>query len=160
MRPTRDAMLMKMAFAAAERSTCLRRQVGAIIALDGRPLSIGYAGSPPGLPHCTPETCNEGNPCKNTTHAELNAIAWAARKGVAIEGATIYCTLSPCEHCAKAILASGIGKVIFQDRYRILDPIALLIRGRIPTGHLDPQGRFRIWEATDLGIWESPYNVP
>lgn len=144
-RISRHVMMMRMAFAASERSTCQRRQVGAIIAREGRPLSIGYAGSPPGFPHCTPETCNSEKPCVNTTHAEANAIAWAARTGVSVEGATLYCTLSPCDSCAKLILAAGIGLVIFQDRYRIADPIALLIQGHIPVGTLIGN-RVQLWE--------------
>lgn len=148
-RINRDEMCMQWAVTAAARSTCRRRQVGAIIALDGRPLSVGYGGSPPDFPHCTPETCTPQNPCKNTTHAEINAIAWAARKGVAVEEASLYCTLSPCDACAKAIIAAGIREVIFYDSYRITDPIGLLIQGKVQVFSLKGQWRVR-WERSHI----------
>lgn len=126
-RISRDEMCMEFAVTAAKRSTCLRRQVGAVIAQGGRPLTIGYAGAPSGMPHCTPETCNEQNPCKNTIHAEANAIAWAARMGVPTAQATLYCTLSPCDSCAKLILAAGISRVVFMELYREHSPCTLLL---------------------------------
>lgn len=146
-RISRDQMLMEMAKTAAKRSTCQRRQVGAIIALDGRPISVGYAGSPPGFLHCTPETCTPESPCQNTTHAEANAIAWAARKGVAIEGATIYCTLSPCDSCAKLILAAGLVGVEFFEAYRLLEPLSLLMEGGVKV-----RGRFKYLPKDFQGI--------
>lgn len=126
-RISRDQMCMEFAIAAAKRSTCLRRQIGAVIAVGGRPLAIGYNGAPPDMPHCTPQTCNETTPCKNTIHAELNAIAWAARMGVATSHSILYTTVSPCWDCAKAIVAAGIKRVIYQDDYRLLEPIRLLM---------------------------------
>lgn len=155
MRINRHQMLMEMAEVAAKRSTCLRRQVGAIIAVDGSPVSVGYAGAPPGFPHCTPETCNADHPCTNTTHAEANAIARAARLGMRIEKAILYSTLSPCDSCAKLILAAGIGMMIFRDQYRISDPIGLLIQGEIPVGSLDFSGKVWIWTANQTGVYQT-----
>lgn len=129
----RDQMCMEWALSAARRSTCMRNQVGAVIVMDGRPLSIGYNGAPPGRPHCNPETCNDQNPCDTTVHAEANAIAWAARKGVAIEGADLYLTLSPCLSCAKLILAAGIRRVIFDRFYRESAGLNLLASGTVGT---------------------------
>lgn len=138
-------MCMEWAVTAAKRSTCLRNQVGAVIAIDGRPLSIGYNGAPPGLPHCAPETCNVNYPCVSTIHAEQNAINWAARKGIAVEGAILYCLLSPCFDCAKSIIAAGIKAVVFLDQYRVADPIGLLLKGRVMAGHLMNDGRVRLY---------------
>lgn len=112
----RDQMLMEIAHVVAQRSKCKRAQVGAVISLEGRVLSIGYNGSPSGQPDC----CGQLNePCTQSVHAEANAIAWAARKGVAIEGATLYVTMSPCHDCAKLISASGIVKVVYDEKYRL-----------------------------------------
>lgn len=126
MRPNRDQVLMEVAKAYAQRSTCLRRQVGAVIGVDGRVLSSGYVGAPPGLPHCTPEVCSPEVPCTRTIHAEANAIAWAARTGTGTEGAVLYTTVSPCHDCAKLIIASGIRKVVFLSEYRDTEPLDFL----------------------------------
>ena len=130
-RPTRDQILLRNAKDWAERSTCLRKRVGAVIAYEGRPLSIGYNGAPPNLPHCTPETCTPDHPCFRAIHAEANAIAWAARKGVSTEGANLYVTVSPCNECAKLIIAAGIVEVHFIEKYRDGTPILLLQRAGI-----------------------------
>lgn len=127
-RISRSDMLMQFCEAAAERSTCLRNQVGAIIAIDGRPVSVGYNGAAEGKPHCIPETCGPDKPCLNTVHAEANAIAFAARKGIATEGAWLYCTYSPCQKCAELILQAGIKFVVFSQLYRDQDPIDYLTR--------------------------------
>ena len=126
MRPSRDEILLKVAKAYAERSTCLRRRVGAVIGYGGRVLSTGYVGSPSGANHCTPDNCTPSAPCIRTIHAEANAIAWAARKGVAIEGATLYTTVSPCQSCAQVIAAAGIERVVFLEEYRDIAPIVWL----------------------------------
>ena len=129
-RITRDAMLMEMAVAAAKRSTCLRRRVGAIIAKDGRVLSIGYAGSPSGEPHCIDEGCLIGpdGGCIRTVHAEANAILWAAKHGIRVNGTTMYCTDSPCLACARAIVNAGIAEVKYVREYRILEGLQLFDR--------------------------------
>jgi dCMP deaminase len=127
-RITRDAMLTEMAVIASKRSTCSRKQVGAIIALDGRVLSLGYAGSPAGTPHCLDEGCILGpdGGCIRTVHAELNAIAFAAKQGIALIGSTMYCTDSPCLGCAKAIINAGITDVRYLREYRDVTPLELL----------------------------------
>lgn len=129
-RYTRSQMMMEMAWSASRRSTCTRKHVGAVIASEGRTISIGYAGSPPGEPHCDEAGCIIGpdGGCIRTQHAEANAIVFAARKGVAIEGATLYCTDSPCVACAKLILTAGLQVVIYDREYRITDGIELLQR--------------------------------
>jgi len=125
-RPTRDQALMAVARIMAARSTCNRRQVGAVLAVDGRILSTGYAGAPSGLPHCSPSVCDLTTPCTRTVHAEANAIAFAARNGIRMEGATLYTTLSPCIDCAKLLINSGVKKVVYAEQYRTTDGLDLL----------------------------------
>lgn len=124
-RISRDEALMENALTWSRRGTCLRKQVGAVIALESRVISTGYVGAPAGLPHCDEHNCSQDRPCNRTVHAEANAIAFAARKGIATEGATLYTTLSPCEPCARLIINAGITELVFLDRYR--DPAGLIL---------------------------------
>lgn len=122
------------AMVASLRSTCGRKQVGAAIYLNGRPVSTGYAGPPAGFPHCTPECLHSANAnggCNHTIHAEQNAIAYAARAGRSTQDATIYSTLSPCRECAKLLINSGITKVLYWEEYRNPEGIYLLRKANI-----------------------------
>lgn len=121
-------MLMQMARIAAQRGTCERKQVGAVIALEGRPLSIGYNGSPPGCAHCQGSLCPKtpDGGCLISTHAEVNAIGWAARHGIAILGADLFVTVSPCYSCAKQLITAGISQVWYDEGYRDDSGILLL----------------------------------
>lgn len=127
-RPSWDDYFLKMAAVCAERATCDRRHVGAVIVRDNHPIATGYNGAPPGLPHCD-EVGHllrevDGRPsCHRATHAEQNAILTAARFGHRTDGATIYVTAQPCLNCAKAIITAGIVKVVWSDGYP--DPISL-----------------------------------
>lgn len=125
-RISRDEMLMGISLVVKQRSTCLRRQVGVVLALDGRVLSTGYNGAPSGVPHCTPEKCNAEKPCIDTIHAEANAIAFAARNGIVTKGASLFTTATPCRECAKLIINAGITEVVYDELYRDVSPIALL----------------------------------
>lgn len=127
-RLTRDQMLMAIASVVAMRSTCGRKQVGAVISCEGRVISTGYAGPPSKSEHCS-ELClqaSQSSGCQRTIHAEANAIAYAARHGIATAGAELHCTLSPCINCAKLIINSGIKKVTYLESYRILEGVNLL----------------------------------
>lgn len=130
-RPSRDEICMQIAEVAARRGTCTRAQVGAVIALDGRILVSGYNGPPAGLPHCT-DGCGDAvlpggsTGCTRAVHAEANCIAFAARHGVATDGADIYCTHLPCLKCAELLINAGIRKVFYRLDYRIRDGEALL----------------------------------
>lgn len=126
-RLTRDEMFIEMAHTAAKRGTCNRLKVGAVIAIDSRPISMGYNGTPPGSPHCGPE-CTMDKPCTKTQHAEANAIHWAYRNDsvYATQGATIYVTDSPCKACAILIHLAGISRVVYDRAYRIRDGIEYL----------------------------------
>src|SRR5262252_3398742 len=125
-RISREEMLMEIALVVKQRSTCLRRQVGAVLALDGRVLSTGYNGAPSGVPHCTPYNCNAEKPCLDTIHAEANAIAFAARHGISTRGAFLYCTASPCRECAKLLINAGITQLYYDEEYRDTSPLVLL----------------------------------
>lgn len=113
------------------RSTCLRLQVGSIVVRDGRVISGGYNGAPSSMPHCTPEICGPDKPCIRTIHAEANAIAFAAKYGIATDGCSMWSTDSPCMDCAKLIVNSGITSVVFLRAYRDESPILLLHKAKI-----------------------------
>lgn len=127
-RPSIDETLIRVATVISARGTCQRASVGAIISRDGRIISTGYVGSPRGFPHCTTVGCEQGpdGGCIRTVHAEANAITFAARHGLATEGATLYCTHSPCRACAKLIVNSGIVRVVYEHDYRDQFPIQKL----------------------------------
>jgi dCMP deaminase len=124
-----DQYFMEICRVVARRSTCTRAAVGAVIVRDRAILATGYNGSPAGLPHCTDVGCLvytsttpdgevEEN-CFRTIHAEINAIAQAARHGVAIAGSDIYITHSPCIHCLKVLINTGIGRVCYERPYKL-----------------------------------------
>ena len=118
MRPSWDQYFLKLAMLASERATCPRMHCGCVLVKDRYVLSTGYNGSLPGLEHCEEVGCLvvDGH-CVRTNHAEMNAIAQAARHGVPIEGATAYVTNMPCTTCAKALLAAGIVRVVVFSDY-------------------------------------------
>lgn len=128
MRPTRDQMLMTVAQAVAERSTCNRLHVGAVVAREGRMVVSGYNGPPSRMPHCGHrldlDTPMEA--CVRAVHAEANAIAFAARYGSPTEGAEMYVTHSPCVPCAQLIVNSGIVRVVYGTAYRLRTGLDLL----------------------------------
>lgn len=110
---------MNIAYQVAQRATCPRKHVGAVIVRDRRILSTGYNGSLRGLPHCDEGGClMEDGHCIATVHAEANAILQAAMNGVRIEGGEIYTTASPCWHCFKLIANAGLVGIYFAEFYR------------------------------------------
>lgn len=132
-RITRDQILMEIANVVAKRGTCLRATVGAVIARDARIISTGYAGAPAGLPECTTVGCDIGNHkgCTRTVHAEINAIAFAARHGIATEGSTLFSVLAPCYDCSKAIINAGIVRVVYGFDYRDVRGLNLLLQANL-----------------------------
>ena len=114
-----DEYFMNIARVVASRSTCDRKQVGAVIVRDKTILSTGYNGSLRGLPHCD-EVGHmlENDHCVATIHAEQNAIIHAARNGVAIDGGVIYITASPCWSCFKSIGNAGLRRIVYGEFYR------------------------------------------
>lgn len=125
-RISRDQALMESALIWQKRSTCLRLQVGAIVAFDGRTLATGYNGAPKWRPHCTPDICGPDKPCERTVHAEANCIAFAARHGIALIGSVMYTTDSPCKECAKLIINAGIARIVYLRAYRDDQPLVYL----------------------------------
>ncbi len=116
-----DSIFMFTAYLFALRGTCLRKKVGAVIVKDKRIISTGYVGSPPGADHCIDKGCiidEKTKGCIRTVHAEMNAIIFAAKNGIALNGASMYVTMSPCINCAKAISVSGIKEVVYDIKYR------------------------------------------
>lgn len=117
-RPTWNEYFLNIAREVAQRSTCERAKVGAVIVKDKRILTTGYNGSPRGLAHCTEVGCLMDNGhCVRTLHAEQNAIIQAALHGVITEGATIYITHQPCFNCAKTIINAGISEIVYDHEY-------------------------------------------
>ena len=126
-RPSWDDYFLAIARVVATRSTCDRGRAGAVVVKDRQILTTGYAGSPTGLPHCDDvghqlkkmihENGEESIHCVRTVHAEQNAICQAAKLGIALFGATLYCKMTPCMTCAKLIINCGIKRVICEKRY-------------------------------------------
>lgn len=114
-----DEYFMNIAKVVASRSTCDRKFVGAVIVRDKTILSTGYNGSIRGMPHCTDvgHMMQDGH-CVATIHAETNAVLQAAKNGVAIEGATVYVTASPCWSCFKMITNAGVQRIVYGEFYR------------------------------------------
>lgn len=124
MRPEWDEYFMQIAEVVKTRSTCLRRQVGALIVKDHRILATGYNGAPTNMTHCG--TCvreelnvpsGERHELCRGMHAEQNAIVQAAKHGINISEAILYCTTQPCIICTKMIVNAGIHKVIYKGKY-------------------------------------------
>ncbi len=120
-RPDWDSYFMKIAFATAERSTCRRHHVGALMVHDRRILSGGYNGAPKGMKDCLELGClrdengiesGERTEICRAVHAEENAIVQAAIYAISLGGATIYCTHSPCRRCAKELCNVGIKRYV------------------------------------------------
>lgn len=109
---------LEIAKLVGSRSTCDRGYTGCVITKDKQILSTGYAGSPSGLPHCD-EIGHEmkNDHCIRTTHSEINAICQAAKNGVSINNGTLYCTMTPCYACAKAIINVGIKNIYVEYDY-------------------------------------------
>ena len=130
-RPGWDEYFSRIAGDVATRSTCLRRQVGAVLVHNKRILSTGYNGAPRGLPHCAVVGClreQQGVPsgerhelCRGL-HAEMNAIIQAAIYGVSVQDSTLYSTTFPCSLCAKILINAGVKRIVAQGDYA--DPLA------------------------------------
>lgn len=125
-RPDRDTYFFNILQEVRKRSTCLRAQDAALIVKGLQIISTGYSGAPSRLPHCEEVGCvrerlgipsGERQELCRGAHAESNAIAYAARYGISVEGATLYCTRHPCAFCAKIITNSGIVKVVYLEDY-------------------------------------------
>ncbi|GAW93826.1 comE operon protein 2 [Calderihabitans maritimus] len=121
-----DEYFMEITEVVAKRSTCLRRQVGAIITRDNRILSTGYNGAPSGLAHCDEVGClreakgvpaGEKHELCRGVHAEQNAVIQAATYGASIKGGTLFTTYHPCVLCTKILINAGIKRVVYRGDY-------------------------------------------
>lgn len=126
-RPSWDDYFIHLMMSVGERATCNRGKCGCVIVKEKRIITTGYVGSPPGFPHCDEAghelkrvIDDDGNikeHCVRTIHAEQNAICQAARYGIPLEGATLYCKMEPCRVCAMLVVSAGIVKVVALNRY-------------------------------------------
>jgi dCMP deaminase len=123
-----DKAMLKTAQVWAQMSYCNRLQVGAVIAKEGRILSVGYNGTPSG----TDNNCEEDNKTlPNVIHAEMNAILFAAKEGISTKGCSLYVTHAPCENCSKHIIQAGIIEVVYINEYRDMGGINTLKKQNI-----------------------------
>ncbi|MEJ2699905.1 MAG: cytidine/deoxycytidylate deaminase family protein [Desulfuromonadales bacterium] len=125
-RPSWEEYFMEIARLVARRSTCLRRQVGAVVVKEKNILATGYNGTPSGITHCSETGClrqklkvpsGERHELCRGLHAEQNAIIQAAKHGVNIGGGTLYCTNSPCVICSKMIINAGLARIVYLEGY-------------------------------------------
>ncbi|MEW6013804.1 MAG: cytidine/deoxycytidylate deaminase family protein [Candidatus Zixiibacteriota bacterium] len=125
-RPSWNEYFMRIAMLAATRSTCLRRQVGAVIVKNKKVLATGYNGSPSGLKHCLDIGClreelgipsGQRHELCRAIHAEQNAVIQAATSGISIEGGILYSTTFPCILCAKILINAGVREIYVAEGY-------------------------------------------
>lgn len=145
-RPSWDLYFLKITEQVAERSTCLRRKIGALLVKDKRILATGYNGAPVGLRHCSEVGCLRENRqiasgehhelCRGL-HAEQNAIIQAALHGIKIDRATIYTTHQPCVLCAKMLVNAGIEKIVYRDSYPDKLAESIINEAKIESVHLN-----------------------
>lgn len=146
-RPHWDDYFMEICDTVAKRATCGRGRSGCVIAKDNRILVTGYVGSPAGLPHCDEvghqfkkmihEDGSVTQHCVRTVHAEQNAICQAAKNGISIEGATLYCRMTPCRTCAMLIINCGIKRVVCQRKYHdSSDSLSMFAQAGVEITHL------------------------
>ncbi|MFH1406755.1 MAG: cytidine/deoxycytidylate deaminase family protein [Candidatus Omnitrophota bacterium] len=144
-RPGWDEYFLKIAKLVSTRSTCLRRQVGAVVVKDRRVLATGYNGAPSGVEHCEKKGClrtklkvpsGERHELCRGLHAEQNVLLQAALHGVCLKNSTLYCTNQPCAICAKMLINAGINEIVIGDGYpdkfamEFLDSAGIPVRTR------------------------------
>ncbi|MDR3312348.1 MAG: cytidine/deoxycytidylate deaminase family protein [Spirochaetaceae bacterium] len=146
-RPSWDEYFMEICRTVAKRATCDRGRSGCVITRDNHILVTGYVGSPAGLPHCDDvghlfkkmihEDNTVTNHCVRTVHAEQNAICQAAKKGIPLNGATLYCKMTPCRICAMLIINCGILRVVCEKRYHdAADSLSMFAQAGVILEHL------------------------
>jgi dCMP deaminase len=147
-RPSWHQYFMTITRQVAERSTCTRAKVGAVIVRDRNIVATGYNGSPAGLPHCTEVGCliySSRTPsgeveenCFRTIHAEINAIAQAAKNGASIRDADIYITHTPCIHCMKVLLNTGVRAIYYEREYKLHTLAEMLAHTHVTLQRVEP----------------------
>ncbi len=146
-----DEYFLKIALLVAERSTCIRRKVGAVAVKDKRILATGYNGAPSGLRHCLEVGClrerlgipsGERHELCRGLHAEQNVIIQAALHGISLNGCYLYCTHQPCLICTKMLINCGVERIIFIEGYPDELSLAMLKEAGIKiVSHNKPPGR-------------------
>ena len=131
-----DQRYLRMARIWAENSYCQRRKVGALVVKDKMIISDGYNGTPSSFENVCEDADNVTKPY--VLHAEANAITKLARSNNNSDGSTLYITDSPCIECAKLIIQAGIKRVVFAQKYRLVDGLELLQRANIELLHINP----------------------
>ncbi|HOQ37178.1 MAG TPA: cytidine/deoxycytidylate deaminase family protein [Acetivibrio sp.] len=151
MRPSWDEYFMEIVELIKTRSTCLRRQVGALIVKDKRILSTGYNGAPVGCKHCSEIGClreelkvpsGQRHELCRAIHAEQNAIVQAAYSGTSVNGGTLYVTNQPCVLCSKMIINAGIKKIVFKGDYPDELAMEMLKEAGIRVIKFEPDNKF------------------
>lgn len=153
MRINRETMFMEIAQVVAKRATCFRLNVGAIITHENSIVSIGYNGRPAGEPHCQGNACPGRWSCKETTHAEANAIDRlpAFDHNFPSESLKMFVTDSPCEDCARKIVElREISHVYFRTPYRISTGLDLLIAAGVEVNQVLPSGVIMNWATKEF----------
>lgn len=147
----KDNVFLEIAALLGTLGTCDRAYVGAVVVKDGRCVTWGYNGAPSGLPHCDENDHGwrevfeppsgqqkmqalEMMGCRNATHAEVNALAYAARQGISTEGGTLYVERSPCIDCARLLISAGISRVVYSVEYRDPAGVDLLRKAGVQVG--------------------------
>lgn len=141
MRVSRHQMFMNIARAVSQRSTCPRLNVGAIVIVNKRVVSIGYNGSPPHIPHCTEVGCqiSESGGCTRSIHAEANALRFVP-VGLRNQPKEVYITDSPCSVCVERIINGIVEAVYFENFYRDDTGIQRLLEFNIRVHRIVPSG--------------------
>ena len=163
-RPTFNDTFFDVCKVFARRSTCIRREVGAVAVKNNRLIATGYNGAPPGVSHCTHDTCirtvehipsgEKAEKCRGI-HAEQNIIIQAAMYGVSLYGCDIYCTTAPCNICMKMLLPHNPRKIMFLEYYN--DDLAIKVAkecGYRFYDNSDQRHGYYMWAKQDAkGTW-------
>lgn len=145
-RPSWNEYFMSITELVAQRATCVRRKVGAILVQDKRVVTTGYNGAPSQISHCLDIGClreeqsvpsGERHELCRGLHAEQNAIIQAAIHGVSVEGATLYCTNMPCSICSKMLINARIEKVYYKEGYADSLSSLMMSEAGIPFEQID-----------------------
>ena len=127
MRMQRETYFMKIAELTAERGTCNKLKVGAVLTKNNRVIALGYNGAPSGFGHCEEIGCLEiDNHCKRALHAEGNLVTFCARQGIRTKGSALYSTHRPCSDCLKLLIAARVTQVLYKEDYKNVEADVLV----------------------------------
>lgn len=153
MRISRHQLFMQVAEVISRRSTCYRRNVGAVIVANKNIISMGYNGPATGEPHCTGNECTTNGICTRAIHAEINAldhVRLSENNSPTKKNWSMYVTESPCPHCAAAIADSQISEVFYLNQYRLIEGIDVLLEGGVTVWRMTPSGMIINYRTGEL----------